>query len=210
MPTIRFEAKLFKIGSWTVLGLPKSASAKLPSRGMTMVAGTINGIRFQAPLEPDGKGSHWFRVDKTMCEAANAAAGDTVTLTIEPSREWPEPVVPEDLQTALAANPQAHTLWMDITPMARWDWIRWIGSTKQPETRRRRIEVACSKLKAGERRPCCFNRNLCCEPSVSKNGVLLEPTQTMVVSSSMKATTENRVKLSAKVEENTKVISLKP
>ncbi len=58
MSTIRFEAKLFKIGSWTLLKLPKSASAKLPSRGMTMVEGTINGFRFQAALEPDGKGSH--------------------------------------------------------------------------------------------------------------------------------------------------------
>ena len=62
--TIRFSAKLFrpkateKIGSWTLLTLPKNASAKLPSRGMTMVEGTINGFRFQAALEPDGKGSH--------------------------------------------------------------------------------------------------------------------------------------------------------
>jgi len=173
MSIIRFKAKLFKIGSWTLLRLPESASAKLPSRGMTMVEGIVNGFRFQAALEPDGKGSHWFRVDKTMCETAGVDAGDTVTLVIEPVREWPEPKIPDDLKTALAAAPQVHSLWMDITPMARWDWIRWIGSTKQPETRRRRIETACSKLKAGERRPCCFNRTVCTEPYVSNNGVLL-------------------------------------
>ena len=121
-----------------------------------MVEGTINGFRFQAALEPDGKGSHWFRADKTMREAAGAKAGDTVTLAIEPTRDWPEPKVPADLKSALTTDPQAHTLWMDITPMARWDWIRWIGSTKQPETRSRRIEVACSKLKTGQRRPCCL------------------------------------------------------
>jgi Bacteriocin-protection, YdeI or OmpD-Associated/Domain of unknown function (DUF1905) len=178
MSTIHFNAKLFKIGSWTLLRLPESASAKLPSRGMTMVKGTINGSRFQAALEPDGKGSHWFKVDKTMLEAAGAEAGDTVTLAIEPTKEWPEPEVPADLKTALAHASQAHTLWMNITPMARWDWIRWIGSTKQTETRTRRIETACSKLKAGERRPCCFNRSLCCDPYVSNTGVLLEPMQT--------------------------------
>jgi len=174
MSTIHFEAKLFKIDSWTLLRLPKSASTKLPSRGMTMVEGTINGFRFQAALEPDGKGSHWFRLDKTMREGAKVDAGDTAILVIEPVKEWPEPNVPADLKNALADAPQAHTLWMDITPMARWDWIRWIGSTKQPETRRRRIETACSKLKAGERRPCCFNRTVCTDPHVSNNGVLLE------------------------------------
>ncbi|HEY7419771.1 MAG TPA: YdeI/OmpD-associated family protein [Ktedonobacteraceae bacterium] len=177
MSTIRFEAQLFHIGSWLILRLPEEASAKLPSRGMTMVEGTINGFRFQAALEPDGKGSHWFRVDKTMCEAARADAGDTVTLSIEPTKEWLEPEVPADFKQALSAVPQAHALWMKITSSARWDWIRWIRATKEPETRKRRIEVACSKLKKGERRPCCFNRNLCTEPSVSHNWALLEPTQ---------------------------------
>ena len=66
MSTIRCDATLCTIGSWTLLRLPKNASARLPSRGMTMVEGTINGARFQAPLEPDGKGSHWFRVDESM------------------------------------------------------------------------------------------------------------------------------------------------
>lgn len=177
MSTIRFEAKLFNIGSWTILRLPQEASANLPSRGMTMVEGTINGFRFQAALEPDGKGSHWFRVDQTMSEAARADAGDIVTLAIEPTKVWVEPEVPADVKQALAVVPQAHALWMKITPSSRWDWIRWIRATKEPETRQRRIEVACSKLKKGERRPCCFNRNLCTEPSVSQNGVLLEPTQ---------------------------------
>src|SRR3990172_13177092 len=105
LPTNRFEAKLFKIGSWTLLRLPKSASAKLPSRGMTMVQGTINSFRFQAPLGPDGKGSHWLRVEKTMREAAGADVGDSVMLAIEPVKEWPEPKVPADLKKALAATP---------------------------------------------------------------------------------------------------------
>ena len=74
MATIHFEAELFKISAWTLLRLPKSASAQLPSRGMTMVEGTINGFRFQAALEPDGKGSHWFRIDKTMSKAIRADA----------------------------------------------------------------------------------------------------------------------------------------
>lgn len=176
-PAIYFNSKLFKIGPHTILRLPKSASAKLPSRGMTKIKGTINDFSFQTVLEPDGTGSHWFRVDETMLRDAQVKEGDTVSLEIKPSKEWPEPKVPVDLRDALAAAPQAHTLWLAITPMARWDWIRWIRATKQSETRKKRIEVACSKLKAGTRRPCCFNRNICTEPDVSHRGVLLEPTQ---------------------------------
>ena len=175
MPTIRFETKLFKIDSWTILRLPESASAKLPSRGQAMVEGTINGINFQTPLEPDGKFSHWFKPDKSLLKAAKASAGDTVNLEISPIKDWPEPVVPADLRTALETAPSAHALWQQVTPMARWEWIRWIRSTSREETHKRRIEVGISKLKAGIRRPCCWNRNLCTEPSVSKNGVLLEP-----------------------------------
>ncbi|HET8671489.1 MAG TPA: YdeI/OmpD-associated family protein [Candidatus Saccharimonadales bacterium] len=175
MSAIRFETTLFNIGSWVILRLPQSASEKLPSRGQAMVKGTINGVPFQIALEPDGKGSHWFKVDSDLQKSAKAGAGDAVVLAIEPTKDWPEPEVPKDLYATLQSHPRALDVWQDVTPMARWEWIRWIGSTAQVETRRRRIEVACSKLMAGTRRPCCFNRNMCCVPDVSKNGVLLEP-----------------------------------
>ena len=181
MSQIRFEVKLFKIGSWTILHLPKSESQKLPSRALTMVEGTINGFQFEAALEPDGKGSHWLRIDKTMQQATKATAGNTVTLEIEPTKEWIEPQVPADLKKALLSAPKAHTLWNNITPNARWDWIRWIRVTKQAKTRRRRIEIALSKLTSGTRRPCCFNRNLCTQPYVSHNWMLLAPTQTQEI-----------------------------
>jgi hypothetical protein len=177
MSTIRFETTPFKIGDWIIVRLPASASAKLPSRGMALVEGTINGFRSKIVLEPDGKGGHWFRVDSGLREAAGIHAGGTVTMVVEPSKEWSEPEVPADLNKALASDLQANALWVKITPMARWDWLRWIRATNNQETRSHRIEVAMSKLRSGERRPCCFNRNQCTEPEVSKSGILIEPTQ---------------------------------
>jgi hypothetical protein len=162
---IRFKAKLFrpaetkKAGSWIFLVLPKNASAKLPSRGMTAIEGTINGFAFQAMLEPDGQKSHWLKVDRKLREAAGADAGDVVTVEIAPAAEEPEPAVPADVRKALAvAAPKARALWSDITPIARRDWIHWIISAKQSETRVRRIKNACSMLAAGKRRVCCFDR----------------------------------------------------
>src|SRR5437764_4829098 len=122
---IRFSAKLFrpaataKAGSWTFLTLPKNASAKLPSRGMTTVEGTINGFHFRATLEPDGQKSHWLKVDRKLREAAGADAGDIVTLELAPKAL--EPSVPPDLRKALAAAPKARALWAEITTNARTD-----------------------------------------------------------------------------------------
>jgi Domain of unknown function (DUF1905) len=68
--TIRFETTPLKTLDWTILRLSESASAKLPSRGMALVKGTINGFHSKIVLEPDGKGSHWFRVDSGLLESA--------------------------------------------------------------------------------------------------------------------------------------------
>src|ERR1700688_3159725 len=108
---IRFKARLLrpaeptKGGSWTFLILPKDASAKLPTRGMTTVEGLINGHPFEATLEPDGQGGHWLKVDRKLREAAGAQAGDDVLLEIAPVAEEPEPKVPADLRKALAGAP---------------------------------------------------------------------------------------------------------
>ncbi len=179
MAMINFQTKLITINSWTILRLPEEASAKLPSRGMTMVAGTMNGKPFKAVLEPDGmygqgkKPSHWFKPAKKLLDEIGAAVGDTVEVSLETTKDWIEPEVPEDLKHALKTSPKAEALWNDITPMARWDWIRWVRAVKTPETRQKHIEVALDKLNKGMRRPCCFNRNLCSEPAVSKNWKLL-------------------------------------
>jgi uncharacterized protein YdeI (YjbR/CyaY-like superfamily) len=99
-------------------------------------------------------------VDRKLSKAAGADAGDVVTLEITPAVREPEPEVPADLRKALAsAAPNTQKLWSDITTNARRDWIHWITSAKQEETRARRIRNACSMLAAGKRRVCCFDRS---------------------------------------------------
>jgi len=174
MSKITFETQLFEINGWTIMHMPKDESEKFPSRGQIMVKGTINGFPFQTAFEPDGNWSHWLHVDKDMQKSAQVKAGDIVKMEVESTKDWPEPKVPKDIQDALVDDPKIKPLWERITPLARWEWIRWINSTESQETRKHRIEVSCSKLLKGERRPCCFNRNMCCVPQVSKSGILLD------------------------------------
>ncbi len=163
--TIRFDAKLLRPltqrpVSWTFLNLPQAASARLPSRGVVSVEGTLNDVPMSATLEPDGGGGHWLKVDRKLRDAAGVRAGDTVTLEIVPAAEEPEPKIPTDLRKALALAPaKAREVWSDITPRARRDWVQWITSAKQAETRERRVHTACDMLAKGKRRPCCFDKS---------------------------------------------------
>lgn len=161
----RFEAKLQRPAkpgsdaSWTFLVLPRDVSEKLPRRGKTTVDGTLNGVSFQATLEPDGQLSHWLQVDSALRAAARVDIGDIVTLEITPVAQEPEPEVPADLLAALTANPEARSGWDSTTTIARLDWIHWVTSAKQAKTRAKRIGDACDMLVAGKKRVCCFDQS---------------------------------------------------
>jgi hypothetical protein len=163
--TIRFKAKLFrpaeteKGGLWTFLTLSKNASAKLLSRGMTAIEGTINGLLFQLRSSPTAKkatGSKWIG------GCANLRAQTQATLSL--SRSCPQPRnqnrrVPADLRKALATAPKARALWRDITPIARRDWITRSPPASSQRDPRAPDKNACSMFAAGKRRVCCFDRS---------------------------------------------------
>ncbi len=155
----RFKARLVrhsraaKTDSWGLLNVPKVVSKKL--RGLTKVEGTINGHPFRSALESNTLGGHSLRVNNAMRYGADADAGDTVKLAILGPE--PAPTVPADLRVALTASHEAKTLWQDLTPMGRRDFIRWIDSAKTPQTRARRVRRTVEQLSSGKRRPCCLN-----------------------------------------------------
>jgi hypothetical protein len=134
----------------------------------------MNGHTFQTVLEPDGNVGHWMRVDGRLLKATRVRPGDSATVQVELTKEWPEPSVPPDLRRALSDAPRnIRDLWEGITPMARWEWVRWVNATKNPDTRERRVKVSLSKMSSGKRRPCCFNLAACTDPDLSKNGKLV-------------------------------------
>lgn len=64
--------------------------------------------------------------------------------------------LPKDFRDAIVSDPKVLALWENITPLARNEWICWVISGKKKETRVKRIKVGLSKMRSGERRPCCW------------------------------------------------------
>lgn len=176
--TVRCQAEVETIdGTWLVR-LSEKASRQLPSRGQVAGRAAINGHAFATVIEPDGRRGHWIRMDRALLNEVGVGAGQTAQLTFEVSPEWPEPEIPDDLATALAeARESIRAIWQDITPMARWEWVRWVRATANSATRARRVDVSISKLDSGKRRPCCFDLSSCTDPQVARGGKLREPSQ---------------------------------
>lgn len=169
-----FSGEVQQIGERLVVRLPASASGELPSRGQVAVEARVEGHDWATVVEPDGRRGHWLAVDAELQAVLSLQDGDRVQVELEPAATWPEPELPADLDAALADAPDIADSWADITPMARWEWVRWIGATKNADTRERRIEVSVDKLRKGSRRPCCFDLSSCTDPELARSGRLIE------------------------------------
>ena len=64
--------------------------------------------------------------------------------------------MPADFSKAVASDAAVKIVWADITPLSRNEWICWVTSAKEDETRKKRIEVGLDKMRKGMRRPCCW------------------------------------------------------
>lgn len=153
----RFTGRIESVGpgqsaAWVSLDFPKAVSARLPSRGIVPIAGTINGFPFRTSASPDGRGGHSMMVNKGMRAGANVGPGDRVTVVFDVDTASREPVTPPDLKRAISASPRAKAVWQDITPRARAEWVAHVLEAKKPETRVRRIAKTVERLASGTRR----------------------------------------------------------
>lgn len=172
---MRDRARVCAVGERLIIPLPQEVSDQLPSRGQVAADAELDGHRFRTVIEPDGRKGHWLRVDDELRQRLDLAEGTEVDLDLTPTKAWPEPEIPQDLGSALAAADDLDGTWASITPMARWEWVRWVGATRNPDTRARRVEASIDKLRGGRRRPCCFDLSSCTDPELARSGKLIEP-----------------------------------
>lgn len=98
-----------------------------------------SGGRFLVPLSAENRA------------AAQAVAGDEVSVDIELDRASREVIVPTDLADALAHDGDARRFFDELAFSHRKEWVRWIADAKKAETRSRRIGKTVESLRIGQR-----------------------------------------------------------
>jgi Bacteriocin-protection, YdeI or OmpD-Associated/Domain of unknown function (DUF1905) len=111
-------------------------------------AATINGHRHRTTVTRM-RGEYCFGFSKAAREAAQLTIGDTVSFTLELDDAPREVEVPEALQRALDADPEARQCYEGLAYTHRKEYARWVAEAKQDQTRDRRIAKAIEMLRAG-------------------------------------------------------------
>jgi hypothetical protein len=112
------------------------------------IAGTVNGIRVRAVIEPAGDG-FGFTLGRTSPSSRGVTVGDEVTVEIAPEGPQRDDLA-EDVAPALAANPEAGAFFDSLAQFYRRAYLRWIDATKsRPEQRAERIAEMVRLLRSG-------------------------------------------------------------
>jgi bacteriocin resistance YdeI/OmpD-like protein/uncharacterized protein DUF1905 len=114
------------------------------------IAGTVNGIRVRAVIEPTGD-RFGFTLGPTSPAGRGLAVGDEVAVEIAPEGPQRDDLA-EDVAAALAANPDAGAFFDSLAQFYRRGYLRWIEATKRrPEKREERIAEMVKLLLAGRK-----------------------------------------------------------
>ena len=142
---MRFEAEVTEFGPALAIDLPFDPKAAL-GKVRAPVRVTINGFTFRTTVARMG-GRTVVGLNREVREGACVAAGERVTVELEPDDEPRTVELPPDLAAALDDDLRA--FFDSLSYTHRKEYVRWIEEAKRPETRRARVERAAAML--GER-----------------------------------------------------------
>jgi hypothetical protein len=147
---MKFQS-VIELGGKTATGfqVPEEVVTALGAGKRPRVRVTIGDYTYRSTVAPY-TGAYYLPLAAEHREAAGVAAGDTVDVQVELDTEPRTLELPEDLVTALVAEPEARGFFDGLSYSNRRRILLSIEDAKTDETRRRRIEKSVSKLKAGQ------------------------------------------------------------
>ena len=135
-------------GGKLLVAVPFDPDAVWGAKRRHHVAGTVNGARVRAVLEPAGDG-FGFTLGPKSPGACGVSVGTEVTVEIAPEGPQRDDLA-ADVAAALSADPDAGAFFDSLAQFYRRAYLRWIDATKrQPEQRAERIAEMVVLLKSG-------------------------------------------------------------
>jgi uncharacterized protein YdeI (YjbR/CyaY-like superfamily) len=110
------------------------------------VISTVAGKSVRTTIVPAGGGKHRMQINTAQRKAAKADWGDPISIELRidiASRVVP---VPADLRALLTKHPKARRGFDEMPPGHRRQFLLWLGSSKNPETRRKHLDRAIDHL----------------------------------------------------------------
>ena len=146
---MRFESTV-ELGGKTATGIPvpDAVIEALGSSKRPPVTITINGHTYRTTAVRMG-GQFYVPLNAENRAAAGVAAGEDITVDIEPDTAPREVTVPNDL--AAAMDDDARAAYDGLSFTHRKEWVRWVEEAKKPETRATRIEKTVTGLREGRK-----------------------------------------------------------
>jgi hypothetical protein len=114
------------------------------------VRATVNGYTWRTSVARM-RGEFMVGLNREVREQAGVQAGDDVEVELELDSDPREVEVPPALEEALAADPEARTLFEAMAYTHRKEFARWVADAKRDETRERRVVQALQMLRDGKK-----------------------------------------------------------
>lgn len=144
-----------RLDSANVRAIDLHEGEKVPEAALKAIVAGAVGVNVDSPqakAAPNGKQRTAVKAAKNRLSPASQSRRPSSSAI----PGGPVHKLPPDLRSALIDSPAALKAWMDITPLARNEFICWVEDAKQAPTRERRIRRTQEELEEGQRRPCCW------------------------------------------------------
>jgi uncharacterized protein YdeI (YjbR/CyaY-like superfamily) len=144
---VTFQATLLQAEGMNATGIqvPAEVLAALGGQKRAKVVVQFNNYSYHTTLG-SMNGMTMISVSAEHRTAAGLKAGDTLEVTLELDQELRTIAIPEDLATALAAQPGASAAFDALAFSIRKEHVRQVETAKAAETRARRIASIVAKL----------------------------------------------------------------
>lgn len=145
-----FRTKLIEPGMYgegPSIVTTKAQSESLGGQDEMIVSGTLNGVKFEGTFISIGDGTHFLNPDRDVLREAGLKSGDEFVVWAEVTAV-PGPLeIPDDLQDALASDPEADKAFGALATRQKREHVEYIEAAKMSDTRMARILKTVERLK---------------------------------------------------------------